>query len=187
MQKLKLPAFYLLATLALLTPTVRAEYLKSTATIAFHGTSTLHGFEGEVTTKPFSADLHKDPATGKQLISATAIVTVAEMSTHGKKRDKNMFKMFNAEDFSLIVGVLENAPLPEDGSTKTTLRLKIRDVEQNIAATLSDWKRDGDLVSCKMTFSVSLKAFGLKGPSVMGLIRVGDTVDIECTLQGTAE
>ena len=42
----------------------------------------------------------------------------------------------------------------------------------------------GDLVNCSMALPVSLKALTLKRPAVMGLIRIGDTVQIECTIQG---
>ena len=64
------------------------------------------------------------------------------------------------------------------------LGLKIRDVENDVWATLSNVKRGGKQISCTMTFPVSLSAFQLKAPSVLGMIRVGDTVLVECTITG---
>jgi hypothetical protein len=106
------------------------------------------------------------------------------MTTDHKERDKNMFKMLDQETFTLISGSLNDAVLPTTGTATATLRLKIRDVEREVEVTLSNYKRTGDQVSCSMAFPVSLKAFNLKRPSVMVLIRVGDTVQIECTIQG---
>jgi len=185
MHKLNLKKFYILTVGILLLASAHAEEVEATATIAFHGTSTLHGFEGTVDTAPFIATLREDAETGSLHVSATTTINVLDMTTHHKKRDKNMFKMLNPQDFSLITGVLVDAPLPREGTSEVTLHLTIHDVEQEVPATLSDWKHEGDLGSCRMTFSVSLKEFGLKAPSVMGLIRVGDIVNVECTLQGT--
>ena len=49
---------------------------------------------------------------------------------------------------------------------------------------LSDWNNDDGRAACRMQFTVSLEAFGLKPPSVMGVIRVGDSVNIDCLIQG---
>lgn len=179
--------FYTLIVTSLLLAPVHAEQIKTTAFIRFHGTSTLHDFEGDIATIPFSANFHNDPLTGQSHVSAIAIVKVLEMTTHKKKRDKNMLQMLDAQHFDLITGVLENALAPEKEATTATLLLKICNVEKEVPVTLSDWNRNGDHVSFKMTFSISLKNFGLKGPSVLGLIRVGDTVELECTLEGAVQ
>lgn len=189
MRKHDLKHFYILtvASLSLLLSTARAGEIEATASIIFRGTSTLHAFEGTVATAPFTATFSEDKETGQLRISATATVTVADMTTHNGKRDKNMFKMLDSEKYSLITGVLANALLPVKGSGEAMLHLKIHGVEQDVAATLSDVKRNGDQASCLMTFPVSLAAFNLKAPTVMGLIRVGDTVIVECTLKGTTK
>lgn len=174
----------LLAGLLPLLPAVQAEEARTTASMTFHGTSTLHEFEGTVATAPFTARF-SETKDGKTLVSATTSLKVRDMNTQNKKRDKNMFKMFDAKNHALIAGSVENAVLPKEGKSETKLKLKIRNVEKEISATLSDWKREGSKISCRITFPVSLKEFGLKAPSVMGLIRVGDTVNVECTLEGT--
>lgn len=177
----------MLIALALLAPGLRADTAKSTATIVFKGTSTLHDFEGSVTSQPFLVTFKQDSETGQVVVSAAAAVSVANMTTAHKKRDKNMLKMLDQKNFALISGTLADAPIPAEGTGKAVLKLKIRGVEKNVEATLSHWKRADDQVSCEMALDVSLKAFGLKPPSVLGLIRVGDTVHVECNLQGTVQ
>ncbi len=167
--------------LALVPLHLQAE--EATAAVVFKGTSTLHGFEGTVASQPFEIELHEDPATGLMHVSAAATVNVDEMTTDNRKRDSNMFKMLDAATFARIEGRLVDAVLPAEGTAEATLLLTIRGVAQPVAATLSDWHHEEGQVSCRMTFPVSLKAFGLKAPSVIGLIRVGDTVDVECTIR----
>jgi polyisoprenoid-binding protein YceI len=157
------------------------------AAIVFKGTSTLHDFEGSVSTRPFTAFFSADPATGQLRVTATAALNVSEMNTDNKQRDKNMMKLLEQKNFSTISATLQEATIPTTGTNQAVLRVKIRDIEQNVTATLSEWKRDGNHASCKMTFQVSLTAFGLKPPSIMGVIRVGDTVNIECTIEGAVK
>jgi hypothetical protein len=91
-----------------------------------------------------------------------------------------MRRMFARDRFPRIKAVVENAPVPAGANAvKATLALRIRDQEQSIPVLVSDWKEDADGVSFHPTFDVSLKAFGLKPPSVIGLIRVGDRVTVE--------
>jgi hypothetical protein len=185
-QPMKQP-LYILIALGLLLAVAQADTAEVTATIAFNGTSTLHDFGGSVTSSPFTVTLHQDPATGNVRVSAAAEVVVKQMTTDHKKRDKNMMKMLDPETFSLISGTLSEAELPMVGSSTATLQLKIGPVERKVEASLSNYERKGNQVSCRMTFPVSLKAFELKRPSVLGIIRVGDTVHIECTLKGTVK
>lgn len=185
MNKSNLKYLCLLAATGMLLVSARAGEVTTTASITFRGTSTLHGFEGTVTPAPFPVIFRKDSETGRTNISATVTVNVADMTTQHNKRDKNMFKMLDAENFTTISGTLTNALIPAEGSGEATVHLKIHGVEQDITATLSDLKIDETQSTCRMEFPVSLAAFGLKPPSVIGLIRVGDTVTVECTLQGT--
>lgn len=168
----------------LLLASSQAGTFSGTASIEFKGTSTLHEFEGSVKARPFLATFREDAKTGRILVTASTEVKVLEMSTQNRKRDKNMFKMFDAKHHPLIHGALADAPIPTEGAAEIPLKIKIRDVEQELVATLSDFRREGDEASCRMVFSVSLSAFDLKAPSVMGLIRVGDTVTVECLVRG---
>lgn len=180
--RFKLSCALLIGGLALAAATAETEQANANATILFAGSSTLHNFEGTVRTPPFFASFHTDKATGKIKVSAKTMLHVAAMTTENKKRDKNMFKMFEQTRFGTISGSLTDAEIPTSGTGTATLRLKIRAIEQDIEVTFTNWKQEGDLATINMEFPVSLKAFNLKGPSVMGLIRVGDMVNIECTI-----
>lgn len=171
----------------LLSAPARAGQADATAAIVFKGTSTLHDFEGTVATRPFVATFHEDAATGQLRVTAKALLNVLDMNTDNNKRDKNMLKMLGQNNHNLITGSLNDAPVSPTGTSRATLRLNIRDVVQDVAVTLSEWHRDGDQANCSMAFDVSLRAFDLKPPSVMGVIRVGDTVHIECKINGTVQ
>lgn len=172
------------ASAALIQSTAQAGNLTATADIQFSGSSTLHDFEGRASSQPFVASFTEDRETGQLNVVAKASLSVKDMGTENSKRDKNMFKMFDLEHFKLITGELTETAIPLEGSTHATLRLKIRNVERDVDATISDVRRDGNNISCKMQFAISLKVFDLKGPSVMGLIRVDDSVYVECKIKG---
>jgi hypothetical protein len=174
----------LAASAALVQSIAQAENLTATADIQFSGSSTLHDFEGTASSQPFVARFTEDRETGQLKVAAKASLSVKDMGTENSKRDNNMFKMFDLEHFKLITGELAETAIPLQGSTQATLRLTIRNVERDVDATISGVQRDANHISCKMQFPISLKAFDLKGPSVLGLIRVDDTVYVACTING---
>ncbi len=174
----------LAAGITLTHASVRAETLAAKADIKFKGSSTLHDFEGTVTTQPFAAEFKPGSGEGQWMVKARTALEVRNMTTHNKKRDKNMFKMFDLQHFAQIEGELPETLISEAGRTDAKLHLKIRDVEGDVTATISDVQRTEKQISCTMAFPVSLKAFNLKGPSVMGLIRVDEMVYVECTVKG---
>lgn len=176
---------HILFVSTLLTMGTLAETADATAFIAFKGTSTLHGFEGTVATQPFALTFQEDPATGQISFAANASLNVGNMNTNHKKRDKNMLKMLDQKNFNLISGSLPETSFPTSGTGNAKLTLKIRDIEQDVEVSLSNWKREGNKISVDMKFSISLASFSLKPPSVMGVIRVGDTVTVECEVEGT--
>ena len=161
-----------------------ANTLDATADIRFKGSSTLHDFEGAAAAKPFVADFKENDESGQLTVAAKTAIEVGTMTTNNKKRDKNMFKMFDLDHFGRIEGELPETQVSEKGRSEANLHLKICNVEHDVTATISEVQRDGNELSCNMTFPVSLKAFHLKGPSVMGVIRVDDTVYVECTIHG---
>lgn len=174
----------LVACVALLGTAVQADDLAAHADITFTGSSTLHDFEGRVSSKPFTAVFAEDQQTGKMTVTARTTVSVRDITTDNGKRDKNMYTMFDLDHFKLIEGALLNAAVAENAVTHAMLHLKIRNVEQDIEAALSNLKRAGDSFTCTMTFPVSLADFNLKAPSVLGVIRVDDVVQVECTVTG---
>jgi hypothetical protein len=164
-----------------------ADTATVSAVVTFKGTSTLHDFEGGAVSQPSAATFNEDASSGTMRVTAQVSLNVLDMTTEHGKRDKNMYMMLNEEEFKLITGSLENAEVPMVGTGTVALRLKIRDVEQDVAATVSEVAHSDGHITCRMVFPVSLKAFNLKAPSVMGLIKVGDTVEVECKIQGTIE
>ncbi len=155
------------------------------ADIVFKGSSTLHDFEGKVAAKPFAAVIAEDQETGKLRVSAKTSLNIKDMTTENGKRDANMYKMFDMDHFKTIEGTLAETLICEEQETIAMLHLKMHGNEQDVKAKLSGFQQEGNLVSCNMTFPVSLTAFGLKPPSVMGFIKVDDTVQIECRITGT--
>jgi polyisoprenoid-binding protein YceI len=153
-----------------------------TANVRFYGTSTLHDFEGQVTSRPFKLTIEGD---GKW--SADADAPVAQMSTDNKRRDNNMYEMLGSSVFPSLHGSVKNAPVPRGGSQVVQGTLKIRNVEHKVPVTISGWKRDGDSVSFHGEAAVSLSAYGLKAPSVMGVVRVGDTVTLRADVTAKSE
>ncbi|WP_372806909.1 hypothetical protein [Pontiella sp.] len=173
---------FLLATTGLALSLAASGAVVGKANIRFKGTSTLHDFEGTVPARPFSATVAAGATNGQMVVCASTVLRVDAMTTEHKKRDKNMLNMLDQSNYAEISGSLTNAPISLTEKTAATLHLKIRDVEQQVPVVLSDWTREGDLMSGLMSFPVSLKTFKLQAPTVMGIIRVGDTVDVECTI-----
>jgi hypothetical protein len=113
------------------------------------------------------------------------------MQTGIERRDRAMREMYEAGRFPRIVGRLPVAPLVElrrqlhqaaQGGT-FPLQLRIRDREQAIAAQVSQLTDTENSFSVELQFPVSLAAYGLKPPSVLGFIRVGDEVRVKVSVQ----
>jgi hypothetical protein len=66
-----------------------------------------------------------------------------------------------------------------EGTASIDLHLRIRDVERKVRATAGNLKESGERVTFDLEFPVSLGEFELKPPSVLGIIRVGDTVSVK--------
>ena len=165
--------------LAAATPALAARY-DAEAAIQFYGTSTLHDFHGTVAARPFAVEVSdaSNPSTLK--VNGTVQVQVSDMLTRNKKRDSNMHKMLGQARYPLIEGTVEDAVLTREGETTIKLALRIRDCTQEIDATVTGWTNSEDQVSFDIAFPVSLEAFGLEPPSELGLIRVGNRVDVRC-------
>jgi len=166
------PPALIISALMAVTAATAAEY-RGTARIRFSGTSTLHSFHGSVVSTNVQ---FRFTATNW---TASASVRVAEMDTDSRGRDRKMRRMFESERHPLIRGRVTNAPADTVAGSVVTLRLKIRDRELPVPVTISEWKRTDESLELRGTGRVSLKAFGLKPPSVLGVIRVGDSVQLE--------
>lgn len=149
------------------------------AVATFDGTSTLHNFTGTGTSAPTKATW-SPLESGGGLLSAEGIAfEVSSLSTDHKKRDKNMMKMFEPDTHPLITGDLKDLNLSGAGGEKQEIMLHIHGNTLTVPVTITNFQTEGDAISFTCSFSLSLKEAGLQRPSVLGLIRVGDTVDLK--------
>ncbi len=164
--------------------TASAAWAAPGVSIRFHGESTLHGFDGHAET----ADVHMEE-TPEGVGRIVATVSVPTMTTDHAARDRRMAAMFDAATFPILTGSATAADLvaATDGSTMP-LDVVIAGHTNTLTATcrvIPGEAADGG-ASREWSFPVSLRAFGLKAPSVIGLIRVSDTVEVTARLNAEA-
>ncbi len=176
-----------IAVTFLLLPAVYAPggEIRGDCHIRFLGTSTLHDFTGTVRCMPFSADLARGEDGGTSIPEVDISVPVDEMDTGNKDRDSQMRDMFRSERFPMIRGIIRNVDVDEsrrrmgrEGKVAFDLALRIRDVEKIVPVTVTGFREEGQRVRFDFTFPVSLRDFGLKPPSFLFIVRVGDRVDV---------
>lgn len=149
------------------------QFLPAQALIHFAGTSTLHDFGGQLPAQPFSLILSNG------VWFASAEVLSGRMATANEKRDRKMHQMLGTNAFPEIRGVVAGAPLPGPAGTNVTLKLIIRDQTNAVPVRISAWAETSHEIKFHADWEVSLEDFGLKPPSVLGVIRVGDRVKLE--------
>jgi len=164
--------------------------IRGACDVAFLVTSTLHDVPGSARCLPFDAVLARD-AAGRQFIPSVEVeVPVAGMDTRNESRDGQMREMFLSDRFPRIHAAARDVDVDRlrvelgkgrEGKAPLDLLLRIRDVERKIRATASNLMESGDRVTVDLEFPVSLGEFGLKAPSVLGIIRVGDKVSVKAT------
>jgi hypothetical protein len=158
--------------------------------IAFLVPSTLHDVSGSARCQPFPVRVARD-ASGRQVIPVVEVeVPVAAMDTRNKSRDGQMREMFRSDRFPRIRGEAHDVDVERiraeigkvrGGNASIDLLLRIRDVERKVRATASNLRESGERVTFDLEFPVSLGEFGLKAPSILGIIRVGDKVSVKAT------
>ena len=149
------------------------QSLPAQAVVRFFGTSTLHDFGGQLPAQPFSLILSNG------VWFASAEVLSGRMATANEKRDRKMHQMLGTNAFPEIRGVVAGAPLPGPAGTNVTLKLIIRDQTNAVPVRISAWAETSHEIKFHADWEVSLEDFGLKPPSVLGVIRVGDRVKLE--------
>jgi hypothetical protein len=169
-----------------------AAEIRGTCDVRFLGTSTLHDFHGTGKCAEFAAPLERSAGSASVLRLVKLDVPVGTMDTENDSRDKEMRKMFQADRHPVIHALARDIDtdavrrrMKEDAAGKAALDviLEIRGVERKVAAAASGLKEEGNRVSFDVEFPVSLKDFGLKPPSVLGLIRVGDRVTVKASFR----
>jgi len=157
----------------------RQLQLPAEAVIRFAGTSTLHGFGGELPAQSFLLILSNGTWT------ASADVQTGQMLTDNAKRDRRMHEMMRTNDFPRMRGAVLAAPIPGPAGTNFTLTLQIQGTTNNLAGRISDWQETAESIQFRAKWELSLKQYGIKPPSVAGIMRVGDTVRLEADVKAT--
>lgn len=150
--------------------------LSASAEIRFQGMSTLHDFEGHVSSQPFVLVLTSNTW------SAKADVVAEQMTTAHDRRDRNLWKMLAASIFPRLSGEVQPSPIPSPGGTNVMLLLRIRDEQHSLPVQITGWRESSEAIQFHAAWDVSLKHFGLKPPSVIGVIRVGDRVHLDAQI-----
>jgi len=142
--------------------------------------STLHPVKGVA--RQFSGEFVFNDTKKLDFKSGEVIVDPALMDSENKKRDHNMYKMFEVLKFPKInynIDQLKNIKQIENGSYKGGFkgRLTIKDVTRDIDVEVIFQEVEGGYM-LEGECEVSLKTFNLKPPSVLGIIRVFDPINI---------
>ena len=174
---------FIFFTLFLLLPSISlATDYQGNCTVAFEGSSTLHNFNGKGRCEPFIASENAGIINVPELI-----VAVADMDTDNSSRDNKMHKMFEAEKYPLITGMSGPVSLSTirktleeniDSTQPLFFQLKVRDIEKPVTAILQNIVETEDKLTADLAFTLSLADYKLKAPSVLGIIRVGDTIKV---------
>ena len=157
--------------------------------ITFTGKSTLHGFTGTVATEPFFASVTNPGNPSKMEVVSSARVIAAKMNTQNKKRDARMHQSLEITTYpeitvSVNIPAGSNAklkPVLENGANRPTeipFTMNLKGKALKLVGKVTSWKFDGSTAKFSVAFPISLKASGVKVPSVLGVIRVDDRIDV---------
>ena len=181
----------LLAVLLLFAIPAFALELPGSCEVRFTGSSTLHDFSGTGACEPFVLKIDGEGGAAA-LQPVTLNVAVGGMQTGNGSRDEKMRGMFGADRFPRIVGTLGGGTIAtlrrqvhaaSGGNGTLPLRLKIRDTELPVAAKVTRLTDTASELSMELEFPVSLAAYRLEPPSVLGLIKVADGVKVQVGLR----
>jgi polyisoprenoid-binding protein YceI len=133
--------------------------------------ATVDSFTGKATSEPITI------ADGAPELPVT--FQIARMETGKKKRDVEMQHMFGADQHPYITGLAQaDAVMKVDGAGEVPVTLSIAGRTQELMAKISDVKNADGKLTFTAYLEISLKSFGLKPPSIMKIINVGDVVKV---------
>lgn len=156
--------------------------------VVFAGDSTLDRFTGDVTNVPLTVVCETN-RTGKVVLNTRIEISPLRLTTHNKKRDANMYKMFRPDSFPKIVVAVADAPLDAaqlvatgPGSIPGTLPVQVTicGTTKEIRAATTDPEPLEDGWEFELETDLSLKEFKLEPPSLLlGAISVRDNVKVK--------
>jgi len=156
--------------------------------IVFSGTSTLHSWSGKVKTEPFTAMVATNDSGQPTHLDAKVQVKVLGMDTAEPDRDVNMRKAMNATGFPLITATM-NTPFTQimDPASKQPAYLpfvlELLGKKHQVVGHISQWKATDKEATFDLNFDLSLKDCGITVPSVLLVIRVGDTIKLHASIK----
>ncbi|MGM0461005.1 MAG: YceI family protein [Fibrobacterota bacterium] len=144
----------------------------------FSARATGHSFEGRFPTQ--SAQCTLRTADTDTLISLSAEVPVADISTDNPRRDKNMYAMFDKESHPVISGQVEEVPLSRLRTQNSLpVALSIRDRKNTHNGTITELNEGEDHLNFILTFPLSLDDYALEpGSPLPGVLKVHDEVNL---------
>lgn len=138
--------------------------------VEFSGDSTLHGFHGT------GSVLRVERSDSGQV---EVDVAAASLCTGNSARDANLRRLLETDAHPIIHGRLDSPPADE---ARADILLRLRDVERPVEARIQPVAMPDGARALDVRFTVSLAAFALKPPSVLGLVRVRDAVDVHAVI-----
>lgn len=172
----------LLASVLLACGCAAGAYADTLPSIEFSGDSTLHEFSGRANAETFAWQQNEDA------YQAAMSIKGGSLTTDSTGRDRNMWRMLEVERFPTLSGQLADVPSSwlagtnESGALTRPIQLTLRDRTLAVPATLQIIPDAEGTRFVDIRFVVSLAAFGMRPPAVLGVIRVRDTVDVHIQL-----
>jgi len=148
--------------------------------IRFAASSTLHGVEGHA--GEWSGKVEFNPMTGQAVVPFEIRVPIRSLHTSHKARDKAMLKMFEDQRFPEAVWKVESWTCADYAAEKGgmchatgTLSMHGNKIANEADVMLQPTSNGFET---KTYFDLTTNSFGLKPPSVLGVIRVAKLVKV---------
>ena len=147
------------------------------SSLGFMCKSTLHDFNGSA--RKLSGILERNLNLAKGFVD----VDVAGLTTDEPGRDKNMYQMFDATLHPQIHFVFNDTDITkiienQEGEIKFTGIMTMHNISHP-ATLISKGHMEGNTLMCEGQMLIHLKDYGLKPPSILGLIHVSDEVTVQ--------
>lgn len=159
------------------------QILQPQSQIEFQVDSTLHKVKGKALS--FSGEVSYDPETGSSYLPFDIEISLEALDTGNKKRDTAMRKMFHSEKYPSIKWVGEelkcSQPVSGISLCESMGTLEMNGVKHKIFLK-AKLNRNREILHSKGTFVIHLDEFRLKPPSVLGLIKVSNEVEVQFDL-----
>jgi polyisoprenoid-binding protein YceI len=148
-----------------------------------NGTSTLHPFSSSATAMAVTADFDVPGADlDKAVLTKLAVsVPVDQLSSGEKGLDKNMRKTLKGEAFPLI-RFESTAPVTLETAGAGTQarvpgRLSVAGVTKEVTIE-AELRREGDAITAAGHQVVKMTDYGVRPPTMMGVIKTGDDITV---------